>query len=105
MLAPHRKQGLDAKSFSKYRLAYNSKEFPIGKERGAVVTSDLASGMPEFNVVQYFSMQPTIFCDYDHVVTGYASETGAAIGLIGARWLGSADFRFLSLWTAMKKSK
>ncbi|QJE03671.1 hypothetical protein HH212_26585 (plasmid) [Massilia forsythiae] len=89
------------KQFCKYHLAYHNSARPLGIEKGAVVTADLAEVLPEFNVRQYFSTQPNIFVDYDHLVTAYDSGSGKAIGLLGARWLGSAECRFLYLWTAM----
>lgn len=91
----------DIKTFGKFRLEYNSPAKPIGSERGKVVTMGLADGLPLFNVKQYFGSQPTIFNDYDHVVTGYDIESNKAISLIGARWLGAGEVRFLYLWTAM----
>jgi hypothetical protein len=92
---------VDVKTFSRYRLEHNTKQRPIGIERGHTVTADLALGLPTFNVKQYFGSQPTIFDDYDHVVTAYSKEDDRVVSLIGARWLGDADFRFLYLWTAM----
>jgi hypothetical protein len=88
-------------SLEGYRVVNNTKEDPIGIEAGKQVTEDLALGLPEFNVRQYFGSQPTIFVDYDYVVTAYAEGSGRAIGLLGARWLGQGDCRFLYLWTAM----
>lgn len=101
MKAPDRFAVEIDRAYAKFRLQYNSKADPIGDERGAVLVADLARGMPEFNVRQYYSTQPTIFYDYDHVVTGYSTTTGEAIGLLGARWLGPPELRFLYLWTAM----
>jgi hypothetical protein len=88
-------------SYARYRLVHNTLERPIGIERGRVVAADLAHGMPAFNVAQYFGSQPTIFADYDHVVTARSVETGRIVSLIGARWLGTEELRFLYLWTAM----
>lgn len=89
------------RSFDRYHLAYYNGERPLGIEGGAAVTRDLADGLPEFNVAQYFSTQPTIFVDYDHLVTAHEAGSGRAIGLLGARWLGGPELRFLYLWTAM----
>ena len=91
----------NTRSYGKYYLAYHDSAHPIGIEKGARITAGLVDGLPEFNVAQYFSTQPTIFVDYDHVITAYDSETDKAIGLLGARWLGNSDVRFLYLWTAM----
>jgi hypothetical protein len=91
----------NTKLFDKYYLAYHNSTRPLGIEKGAAVTADLAEVLPEFNVRQYFSTQPTIFVDYDHLVTAYDADSGKAIGLLGARWLGNAELRFLYLWTAM----
>ncbi|MDN7183624.1 hypothetical protein M0D69_37580 [Caballeronia sp. SEWSISQ10-4 2] len=91
----------DVKTFARYQLEHNTKRQPIGIERGLTVTTDLVQGLPTFNVKQYFGSQPTIFDDYDHVVTAYSKDDGRVVSLIGARWLGDADFRFLYLWTAM----
>ncbi len=90
-----------ASELESYRLVFNTLDAPIGIEAGQRVVEDLALGLPEFNVRQYFGTQPTIFVDYDYVVTAYTTDTGRAIGLLGARWLGPEDCRFLYLWTAM----
>lgn len=94
-------QHTNRKSFGRYYLDYHNSAQPLGIDAGAVVTAGLAEGLPEFNVAQYFSTQPTIFVDYDHLITAYDPASGRAIGLLGARWLGNADVRFLYLWTAM----
>ncbi|WP_052391952.1 hypothetical protein [Paraburkholderia bannensis] len=100
-IAPARAHTSGTIVHSRYRLEYNTRAQPIGIERGAQVAADLARGLPAFNVDQYFGSQPTIFEDYDHVVTAYARDSGRAVSLIAARWLGNADLRFLYLWTAM----
>ena len=86
---------------ARYRLEHNTLAQPIGIERGRTVIADLARGLPTFNVAQYFGTQPTIFNDYDHVVTARTLDEDRVISLIGARWLGTEDLRFLYLWTAM----
>ena len=89
-------------SCPQYDLHYFNKVCPIGPANGVRVVEDLAAGMPEFNVKQYYGSQPSIFVDYDHVVVAQDRETSCVIGLFGARWLRCDDgTKFLYLWTAM----
>jgi hypothetical protein len=87
--------------FSRYSIRLLQKSNPLSPLQSKAVVDDLAMGLPEFNVLQYFGSQPTIFNDYDHLVVAHAHQDERAIGLLGARWLGPEDEKFLYLWTAM----
>lgn len=87
--------------FSRYSLNFHQKAAPLSSQQGQAVIEELAAGLPEFNVAQYFGSQPTIFKDYDYLVLAHADREGPAIGLLGARWLGPENEKFLYLWTAM----
>jgi len=86
------------KNFSHY---YTDCHEPIVGEVKDWVLNDLAEALPDFNIDQYFSSQPTIFSDYDHLVLTIDDATGKIVGLIGSRWLRSEEVECLYIWTAV----
>lgn len=87
--------------FGAYSIRAISGHSRFCEDYRARIVADLACGMPEFDVAEYFGNQPGVFADYDFVTIAHEGGDGPAIGLIGARWLEAGGRRLLYLWTAM----
>lgn len=62
--------------------------------------SDLAVGLDDYNVRQYFGNQPGIFQQYSHLA--YSQDhCGKIVGMIGTKSFPDADPGFLYIWSAM----
>lgn len=98
--APAHDGGEYAQPFDHYSVRSIFGHTTFAAEHRDKVVSDLAHGMPGFDVAEYFGNQPTVFADYDFLTLAF-DNGGTAIGMVGARWLSAGKRRILYLWTAM----
>jgi len=84
-----------------YTLLYSNCEEDIPPDERERIINDFHEGMPDNNIREYFTNQPTIFRDYNHLTIARDPESDATIGLLGSKWFSSPDITFLYLWTAI----
>ena len=84
-----------------YTLLYSDCREDLPLDEAERIVSNFQEGLPGNNVRGYFTNQPTIFRDYDHLTIARDPESNNTIGLLGSKWFSSPEYTFLYLWTAI----
>ncbi len=98
---PHDRRWLASRTFDDYSIRYTTDGSAFSRREQHRFVAQIASGLPDFNIFQYFATQPTIFEDFDHLAIAFESEHDEAIGILGSRWLEAGGLRFLYMWTGI----
>jgi hypothetical protein len=84
-----------------YTLLYSNCQADIPPDEKERIVNDFHEGLPDNNIRAYFSNQPNIFRDYNHLTIARDPESDTTIGLLGSKWFSSPEITFLYLWTAI----
>jgi hypothetical protein len=84
-----------------YTLLYSDCQEDMPPDEAERMINELHEGLPSNDVRQYFSNQPNILRDYNHLTIARDPESDSTIGLLGSKCFSSPEITFLYLWTAI----